>query len=593
MEVLMPDEKDVKLKLATQITVENNVSGGDVIDTNALTVIRGEPFEIPSGITLDDIHTFYVNNDNSGEAAYQYFTDFLKENKNNPEVINNTVTAILAELSNKYDKTNVEHGKVGNTQAEYISTVFSSGKDEETGALICGTIHNFLRDSLQDAGIPAVTVVGGQITNKNDFTNHACLLYQNNDGTYTFNNYGKSATVAANNVKEAIYTVHKDTGLLESGGQITIHDKNGSYQEYALSESAAYGHLVDKKNYNAATPFDNSVAQNSELGVIGNVSSVGNISGSVDATFASQTENGAKSTTVGAEFKRTGENAEFYNSYSIGVNAEHAQTKTLNKNNILTYDVSGVYSHTTGQLGGQTYTNQFGNNYDKQGGEKISYETFMARGSVGVETNLFNNGNTSVSNGGSASLIGNFVLGHSNHYSSSYDARLTIEDGIQVQTGDKNQTFTGQLSGGAVIDTQQDNNGMRPTVGGKLNIGTDYKANIGDNFALDAKASGYGLFTKASTDYGVQANVGAVFTNSNRNSKIKNIWGAAGVDFETQHLHLGGFNQQTEKNIAFNTAVGVDINKNTKVSLNYSQSKNRLDPLKNKQMLSATMQVNF
>ena len=223
------EKKPIDINSTLSITQDNIVKTGTLVKTDELVVDRDFGVMLEKGITLDDLHTFYVEHNNSGEETYQYFTNYLNENKNNPEVINNTVSSILAELVTKYDKTNIEHGEVGGNQAEYLSTVFSTGKGEETNALICGTIHNFLRDSLQDAGIEAVTVIGADNSYQKGFTNHACLLYKNSDGTYQFNNYGKSATIEANNIKDAVYTVHKETGLLESGGQITLHDKNNSY----------------------------------------------------------------------------------------------------------------------------------------------------------------------------------------------------------------------------------------------------------------------------------------------------------------------------------------------------------------------------
>jgi hypothetical protein len=586
-------KKDFDLNITTKYTEDNTVSTGSVVNTHSAGDVENTKIdEIKgSGISLDDLHTYYVNHENSGEATYQYLTDFLKENKDNSDVINNTVSTILAELNTKYDQSKV-HGKVAGNQADYLSTIFSSDKGEETSALICGTIHNFLRDSLQDAGIEAVTVVGADTGKDDGFTNHACLLYKNSDGTYQFNNYGKSATIEANNIKDAVYTVHKETGLLESGGHIQIFDKDSSYQEYALSDSSAYGHIVDKRDYNAVSPANNPVADKSSLDIKSEISKSGNIGASASATFATDTDNGAKSTTVGIEYKKSGENAEFYNSTSIGAMVDHAKTTQIAENTNLTYDVKGVYSHTTGQLGGETYSTSSGDIVGQDGG-KISYETVMLRGNVGTDTQLYNNGNTSVSNLTSSSLMGTGVLGHSNHYSSSYDARMTMEDGIRLQTGNSTQAFDGTISGGVVVDLQEDNNGFQPTLGTKLNIGANYFTKPTDNLTFGASVNGYNVNTKSSTDYGVSANVGATLTNPNSSSTVKNIWGNVGVGIENQNLHVGGFNQATERNTTFNATAGMDIGKKSSVSLNYSQNKNILNPTKNTKNVWATFRMKF
>ncbi len=573
------EKKPIDINSTLSITQDNIVKTGTLVKTDELVVDRDFGVMLEKGITLDDLHTFYVEHNNSGEETYQYFTNYLNENKNNPEVINNTVSSILAELVTKYDKTNIEHGEVGGNQAEYLSTVFSTGKGEETNALICGTIHNFLRDSLQDAGIEAVTVIGADNSYQKGFTNHACLLYKNSDGTYQFNNYGKSATIEANNIKDAVYTVHKETGLLESGGQITLHDKNNSYQEYALSESSAYGNLMDKRDYNAQSPFDNPVSTKTGIDAYGNVSTTGNIKGGGEATFSTQTDNSAQSTIVGIEYRHSGENAEFYNSNSIGIKGSFAKTKALNETNALTYDINGIFSHTKGELGGNV--------------EDMSYESLMLKGSVGVQTQIYGTENTNIYNSGKASLISTGVLGHSNHYSSSYDARLILEDGISISNNQTNQNFNGNISGGVVIDTQQDNNGMKPVIGGKLNIGTGYTVKANDNLLISANAEAYSVFTKASTDSGVQANVGAIWTNPNSDSKINCVFGTVGASAESQNLHIGKFTQLTEKNVTFQATAGMEVGKNTRVSLNYSQHNDTLNPTKNTKTFGVSVGVKF
>ena len=573
------EKKPIDINSTLSITQDNIVKTGTLVKTDELVVDRDFGVMLEKGITLDDLHTFYVEHNNSGEETYQYFTNYLNENKNNPEVINNTVSSILAELVTKYDKTNIEHGEVGGNQAEYLSTVFSTGKGEETNALICGTIHNFLRDSLQDAGIEAVTVIGADNSYQKGFTNHACLLYKNSDGTYQFNNYGKSATIEANNIKDAVYTVHKETGLLESGGQITLHHKNNLYQEYALSESSAYGNLMDKRDYNAQSPFDNPVSTKTGIDAYGNVSTTGNIKGGGEATFSTQTDNSAQSTIVGIEYRHSGENAEFYNSNSIGIKGSFAKTKALNETNALTYDINGIFSHTKGELGGNV--------------EDMSYESLMLKGSVGVQTQIYGTENTNIYNSGKASLISTGVLGHSNHYSSSYDARLILEDGISISNNQTNQNFNGNISGGVVIDTQQDNNGMKPVIGGKLNIGTGYTVKANDNLLISANAEAYSVFTKASTDSGVQANVGAIWTNPNSDSKINCVFGTVGASAESQNLHIGKFTQLTEKNVTFQATAGMEVGKNTRVSLNYSQHNDTLNPTKNTKTFGVSVGVKF
>ena len=336
---------------------------------------------------------------------------------------------------------------------------------------------------------------------------------------------------------------------------------------------------MDKRDYNAQSPFDNPVSTKTGIDAYGNVSTTGNIKGGGEATFSTQTDNSAQSTIVGIEYRHSGENAEFYNSNSIGIKGSFAKTKALNETNALTYDINGIFSHTKGELGGNV--------------EDMSYESLMLKGSVGVQTQIYGTENTNIYNSGKASLISTGVLGHSNHYSSSYDARLILEDGISISNNQTNQNFNGNISGGVVIDTQQDNNGMKPVIGGKLNIGTGYTVKANDNLLISANAEAYSVFTKASTDSGVQANVGAIWTNPNSDSKINCVFGTVGASAESQNLHIGKFTQLTEKNVTFQATAGMEVGKNTRVSLNYSQHNDTLNPTKNTKTFGVSVGVKF
>ncbi len=585
------DNGDKELNISSTYTSDNQITTGNVVDAKYSTEIGKDM--ISEGISLGFLHQVYEANDNSGEAAYKFLVDALKENKDNPLYIKNTVGTLLAEFDTKYDS-KTKHGQVGKDQGDYLATVFSTERGEETSALICGTIHNFVRDALQDAGIEAVTVIGGNIPDKkeNEFTNHACLLFKNSDGTYTFNNYGKSATIEAGNIKDALYTVHKEAGLLDSGGQITLHDKNGSYQEFALSKSSAFGRIIDKKDYNNVSLATNPVADRSSIDVKTDASSVGNISASASVTNVKQTENDVKSQTIGIEVKKSDENAEFYNSSSIGVMADQAKTKQISDNTALTTDIKAVYSHTKGELGGAVYdpTKPLPKcePISKPGGD-ISYETLMTRSSVTAQTNLTDNNRTQVSNLAGASLQGYGVIGHSNHYSSSYDGRFTLEDGVEVTS----ENLTGNVTGGLIVDLNQHNNGAKPTIGSKLNLGIDYSLNPDDNWALSMQARGYGVFTQTSTETGAQGNLSATWNNPNPSAKIDNIWINTGVGIENQNLHIGNIKETTDKSTVFNVSGGMNIGQRAKLSISYSQYNNLLNSSKNQKQIMANFGYNF
>lgn len=104
------------------------------------------------------------------------------------------------------------------------------------------------------------------------------------------------------------------------------------------------------------------------------------------------------------------------------------------------------------------------------------------------------------------------------------------------------------------------------------------------------KVDGYNVNTKSSTDYGLSSNLGAVWTNPNSKSKINNVWTSVKAGFENQNLHTGGFNQATERTKMFQATAGMDINKGTSLTLNYSQN-NFLNSSKNNKNFWATLGI--
>ena len=159
------------------------------------------------GIGVDDLKNFYNEHNQSAKETYEYLTNYIKENKENPELVKGTIDHLLGDFSLKYDE-NKNYGNVGANQEEILNKILNTNEEESLDNFICSTIHEFAMKALQDAGVNAVMISG----KNNGAGNHATLLYQVNDNKYVFNNYSQQLTVEANNIKDAIREVYKKSG---------------------------------------------------------------------------------------------------------------------------------------------------------------------------------------------------------------------------------------------------------------------------------------------------------------------------------------------------------------------------------------------
>lgn len=642
------DETVVKtpteVNVSTTFKNETVVSNAKIVDThydNQKSYYNGE--STTKGLNMDDLHNVYVQNGNSASAAYQYLTDYIKAHKDDPVALQNTVSLLLSDMSDAYDHTK-QHGKVGVNQVEVLDKILSSDKGDEVAALICGTIHDFTAQALEDSGVEACILTGGDRPGGDP---HATLLYKRSDGKYVFNNYGESAVIEAANIKDAAREVYKQSGNMESSGTISLQDKDkSSYQEFAFKDEAAFGHEMDKRDYNNKSPFDNSVAQRPSVDGNMTVSSVGNVSAKAQGTLAYGNSQVAKETSVGVEYKKTGESAMFKDSQSIGVKVGH---KTENKNGVFT-ESKAIISNTTGTIGGNRYEGKVSNmkdntyndenrvtsigedvqtsvtvndkdltiakplynkttsvasaSYTRPEGvtqeftkehpdEKASYVSAMARTEVGKKTTLVENDKLSLTNvtKGSVMIGGTMGVNSTVGHGASADGRMTAESGFGMtnKVGDK-LTLSNTLSGGVVVDALETCDGFGLTPGVKLNASTGVNYRPADNVQIGAGVKGYSVFTKSSKDYGVQAGVGAQYRPEG--SKIT-LFGSANVGVEKQNLSVGTIHEQTENNMTLNTTLGAQLSKGTQVYAGYTKHKDALNNTRSYNQFEVGAKITF
>ncbi len=298
----------------------------------------------PENLTVSQLKN-YKNQGHNSENCYEYLKSYILNNKDNQELLQNTVSSILGDLQDSYDS-EVTHKDIGASQTEVLDKILNTETGEELSGLICTTIHEFLMKTLNDCGINAVLLCG-----TNDGSNHTTLLYQRSDGKYVFNNYSEATVIDAANIKDAIREVYK-SGKLESCGYITIIDENHSYQEFAMKDEAAFGNEMDKRDYNSETPFDFDINKKSSINGSVEISSVGNVTADAGVQIVKNEEMNPREAALSLQYKNTNESSIFHNSQSIGLKSEYKGINKKNDDSEVFFETKGIVSYTEGTARG-------------------------------------------------------------------------------------------------------------------------------------------------------------------------------------------------------------------------------------------------
>ncbi len=576
------------------------------------------------GIDLTDLKTFYSKNGNSSKKTYDYLKSYIIENKDDPEILQNTVSRLLHDFNNMYDHT-APHKKVGNNQTEILDKVINTADGEELSGFICGPIHSFIMDTLNECGINAALLSG---TNVNG-TNHHTLLYQQEDGKYVFNNYGTNIVIDATNIKDAAREVYKRSNSLESVGYIAFQD-NGkkSYQEFAFKKEAAFGDEMDKRDYHSESPFDNKINPNPNLNGSVNISTNGNISISAGGSMVYGNSVKDRETELTVEIKKSNETEMFIQSESAGLKIEH---RGINKNSGVFFDTKGITSYTSGKLGGCEYTQDITAILEME--EKITEDarndlaeagfndniintvapiadktkspiyktqpdvtetkhlsTFF-KGSVGKETSLLKEENTELSNTAKVSAFAGatFELGGSGVRG---DVRLLAEDGFELKNNLSKTSLKNSISGGVLADLKMTNTGMCFSIqpGVKFNASSSAVIKPNQNLEIGANIKAGAVVTTVDKDFDVSGGVSAAYKPANRNIVI---YGDANAGLYRQRITIEGFNEQTENKTYFSVGAGVKLNPKTSVSVSYNRENDALNKSRTNSSVTIGTKITF
>lgn len=566
-------------------------------DTENSAGTTSETKEHVSGLGLSDLKEYYTTHGESAEATYEYLTNYIKENRDNPEILQNTANLLLNDANQMYDYSQ-KQDEVGKTPAETLEKMLTTKDGEEVRALICGTIHGFVMDAFHDAGVPAV-LVGGKQTE-----NHATLMYQRSDGKYVWGNYGKSMVIEAQNIKDAVREVYKKSGELESCGYISLWDNNGSYQEFALKDEAAFGNQMDKRDYNGKSPFDHSVAQKTSLDADIQAGTNGNLNAELGGTLAHQTDKKDIATTVTLGVKNTpGETSCFEQSQSVGVKVEHNTNTYKSDTKQVYFQSTTIASYTKGKTGTTEYNILTPDPKDKSksvvdgtvntGGNTSENVSLFTHLEAGVENKVIDKGNTALSTVIQGATTVGGTISPKDGLGAFGDARVGAKAGLKLDTQNETTAFTASISGGSVADYKE---GTGKNHLGGVQFGAELQASAGvtykpnDNVQIGGGASAFTTLTPTSKDTGVS---GTVFGSYKPADSNVTVYGSVFASKQQQHLTVGGFNEQTENSSVLAATLGAQLNKKWSVEAGYTRVNDALNQTRNNNIISVGAKYTF
>ena len=577
------------------------------------------------GIDLTDLKTFYNQNGNSSKKTYDYLKDYIIKNKDNPEVLQSTVSRLLDDFNEIYDHA-TPHKKVGENQPEILDKVINTPDGDELSGFICGPIHSFIMDTLNECGIDAALLSGANV----DGSNHLTLLYKQSDGKYVFNNYGKNIVINASNIKDAARGVYKRSNSLESVGYILFQD-NGkkSYQEFAFEREAAFGDEMDKRDYHAESPFDSNISKTPHLKGSVEISANGNITAGAGGSVVYGNSVKTRETSLDIEVKKNNETEMFLESESVGVKLEH---KGTNESTGVFFDTKGIASYTSGQLGGCEYTQDrtaivkmndkmtedarkdlaaagFDSSVIDDAAPLVDesvkipiykinedltetkYLSTFFKGSVGKKTTLLKADNMELTNTSKATAFAGatFELGGSGVQG---DVRVLGENGFELKNNFDKAALKNNISGGVLADLKMTNTGMCFSVqpGVKFNASSSAVIKPNQNFEIGAGVKAGAAVTTVDKDFCVSGNVSAAYKPGD--SKIV-IYGDANAGLYRQKITVGGFNEQTENKTYFSIGAGAQLNPRTSVSLRYTNERDALNKTRNNSSVTIGTKITF
>jgi len=559
----------------------------------------------------------------SVDDVYNSIKSFINENKDNEETIKLFVSNFLNNIEKHYDN-NKSHLGAGE-QKEVLSKLLNAENGSEIDGLICGTIHEFMMNTLNECGIEAAMIIG-----EYGDENHVTLIYKSNNGEYVFNNYGvECITVKANNVIDAVKEVEKLSGTCYSAGNITICDGKNSIIKYALETVAYRGDEIDKNTYNNITTFNESkIADKSSIKGDIEVSNKGNISFDTQATIVNTDGNEKTQTDFSVGGVKKGESSLFHESLSIGSGVGYKKSKTEGDTTTF-FNLKGITSYIKGTNISTSYNNiprdktalnkmsrdmikdleRFKNSDEyKQLSEEeraivdenfkdifkntinfalgndnftipqktntSNYFTVFARGAFGKTKEILKNDDCTLNIGGE--IFGTFnATNKIGTIAINGDFRIGAEGGLQFTNIGDNHSIQTSVSAGVHGDFNPQHVVTNLNL---INPGTKFNVETSANYApTDRTILGFnGNLSTTASSSSTNLQVGSNIYCSHKINNETRLNIVSGAEYNTEDINVGQFHEKIENNLKFSTQVSVQKNNST-LYTGYSQHLDKMN----------------
>lgn len=485
----------------------------------------------------------YYQNGHSAQETYDYLRQYICENKDNSERIKSIVSSILALEYTTYDKNN-GHGPITATNAE-IFEKFLQGK--ETPNSVCSTIHDFMRDTLESCGIPAVVIAGHGVKNPEG---HAALLYKlpgTSDNTYVWNNYGEPVQIKASNVIAAAKEVYKKGYSISAASFLTLFGSDSQfYEEYGFKE-AAFGDEIDARETNKIGTFTNpKVNESSSFQTTPRYDQYGFI------LTSDLIQKVGDNTQVSGDIQyRVNNDSPMYNSsYSIGGK------------------IGGTLDAEHFKLNGEALINYIEGESDVLNGwaplKRTQNMTFMQEVSAESEMNLYQDPSLKIA----AGIKATEKSGHNIGFPTT-SFRGILEGGVRAEYSNGNFGLTSSLSGGYNMDLiRKDciNNDTAFTYTPKVNFNGTMQYRTNNYTTITGNLSGYYAKDNVLEHYG-----GSIGFNANyQPSSNTNLYGGVSGEIEKKHLNIGLFDETILNQATLAATGGVKLAKSFGMNIKYA-----------------------
>lgn len=652
----MSKDKETKDNLNMDINVNvSYVDESDIVNGHIIPTELSGNASITSNINLNgtrvEFNTTYSNEEKSGYNLQDWIADYqngtssedilnkIKDSvKQNPQIIAQYMSSMSDMFYDHYKK----HHNTGTNAQEMLDIMLNTPADRKIDGFVCMNIHEFGMRVLNEIGIEAVCLCG----KAEDSENHATLLYKNENGKYTFVNYGQISEIQAPNIKEAAREVYRNSAILESCGYITFIGDKGSYQEFAFRDEAIWGKEMDKRDYNSSTIFGHNIQEKSSIDINASLSNHLSSEITLGTTILNSKENTTKQYSLDLGFKQQHNRKTSLadGSTSIGAKFTYDAIKKETKLGDLKYGTKAIVSETilnfkdmscryftpsekiresltltkedalsvleesgfdTSSPDTEFVISQILNQHnslvpsvidplEKKGNilKNKSYNTsILSRSYINSSGTIYKDQNNEISRFNEINGLVGATADFSGEAACFGDIQIGTEHGLQTKNKIHNTVFQNEVSIGAIGNLKLRGGNEIPSImaGGKFNFASSIHSKPAQNIAFGARVSGYAIPTNAYTDLGASANAYVSYKPKGTSTAI---FGAANVGYKQQTIHLG-FNEQCENQTVFGGTLGVDIKNKTKIALSYQGLKDKINPTRNNSQVSLNATFNL